>query len=174
MSSETTRTTINSPVADTLRFINRLQQAATPTDSSVSRYNNLVLGETSKANTRPFILYLPSGQPFKLATISDSSLQATQLFRVEAVNENSATIRPLAYYSHTNSNSNYHGNYARDMSDSDGFKRINTTNDDINVFERQELTSISLIPTKTLCTVDLNSFIAIQCLEDVYVPLDSI
>lgn len=58
------------------------------------------------------------------------------------------------------------------MSDSDGFRHINTINDDLNVFERQGLTSISLIPTKTLCTVDLNSFIAIQCLEDVYVPLD--
>lgn len=72
MSSETTRTIKYSPVADTLRFINRLQQAATPTDSSILRYNNLILGEASKANTRPFILYLPNGEPFKLATLPDS------------------------------------------------------------------------------------------------------
>ena len=169
MSSETTRTIKYSPVADTLRFINRLQQAATPTDSSILRYNNLILGEASKANTRPFILYLPNGEPFKLATLPDSGLQSASLFRVEDVNENSATIRALAYNSNANSN---HSNDARDMSDSDGFRHINTINDDLNVFERQGLTSISVSPTKTLCTVDLNSFIAIQCLEDVYVPLD--
>ena len=92
MSSETTRTIKYSPVADTLRFINRLQQAATPTDSSILRYNNLILGEASKANTRPFILYLPNGEPFKLATLPDSGLQSASLFRVEDVNENSATI----------------------------------------------------------------------------------
>ena len=83
MSSETTRTIKYSPVADTLRFINRLQQAATPTDSSILRYNNLILGEASKANTRPFILYLPNGEPFKLATLPDSGLQSASLFRVQ-------------------------------------------------------------------------------------------
>lgn len=169
MSSETTRT-ITNPVGDTIRFINRLQQAAVPTNTGTSRYNTLVLGETSKANTRPFILYLPNGEPFKLLSVFDSSLQATQMFRVEAVNENSATIRALAYRSQ--SSVNFSERLDQDIIDSDGFKRLNNRYT-IDEYNQTTFNSASLIATRSLCTVDLNAFIAIQCLDDIYVQLDS-
>ena len=82
-------------VADTVRFINRLQQAVVPTEIGCSRCNTPVLGETSKANTRPFILYLPNGEPFRLAVLTDSPNEPIPVFRVEDVNGNCATLRAL-------------------------------------------------------------------------------
>lgn len=169
MSCETNRLTNNTPVADTVRFINRLQQATVPADNSTIGCNNLVLGETSRANTRPFILYLPNGEPFQLFTLSDSNLQVTPIFRVESVNENSATLRALTYRYSSSSCSN---RGTQDRIETDGFRRIDYNND-VNNFNQQDLMSENLIATRTLCTVNLNSFIAIQCLEDVYVRLDN-
>jgi hypothetical protein len=169
MSCETTRPTNNNPVADTIRFINRLQQASVPADNNTIRCNNLVLGETSQANTRPFILYLPNGEPFQLFTLSDSNLRVTPVFRVESANENSATLRALTY---RYSPSSYNNRGAQDRIETDGFRRIDN-NYDLTNFNQQELLSENLMATRTFCTVNINSFIAIQCLEDVYLKLDN-
>lgn len=130
-------------VADTVRFINRLQQAVVPTEIGCSRCNTPVLGETSKANTRPFILYLPNGQPFQLATFTDSPMPTIPVFRVEEVNGNCANLRALAPGNSVSFNEN--GGCDCDQ---------------------------QFIPTRTCCTVDLNSFIAIQCLDDVFLKLE--
>lgn len=135
-------------VADTVRFINRLQQAVVPTEIGCSRCNTPILGETSKANTRPFILYLPNGEPFRLATLTDSSNEPIPVFRVEDVNGNCATLRALTT------------RRRGCMNDQNGF----------NEFNLEEETEF--VPTRTCVTVNLNDFIAIQCLNDVFLKLE--
>ena len=105
-------------VADTVRFINRLQQAVVPTEIGCNRCNNPVLGETSRANTRPFILC-----------------------------GNCATLRALAR------------KHPGCMSE--GFEF-----DDCCEHHHDEL-----VPTRTCLIVNLNDFIAIQCLDDVFLNL---
>ena len=65
------------------------------------------------------------------------------VFRVEDVNGNCATLRALAP-----------GNTA------------NFSDNGVCDCEQQ------FIPTRTCCTVDLNSFIAIQCLDDIFLKLE--
>lgn len=145
MSCETTQATTRNAncVADTVRFINRLQQAVVPTEIGCSRCNIPILGETSKANTRPFILYLQNGAAFQLATFNDSSMPTIPVFRVESVDGNCATLRALAPASAVN------------------FSDTEMCNSDQQ-----------FVPTRTCVTVDLNSFIAIQCLDDVFLKLE--
>lgn len=99
MSCETTQVANRNAncVADTVRFINRLQQAVVPTEIGLSslQYTRFRM-KLQKANTRPFILYLPNGQPFQLATFTDSPMPTIPVFRVEEVNGNCATLRALA------------------------------------------------------------------------------
>ena len=136
-------------VADTVRFINRLQQAVVPTEIGCSRCNTPILGETSKANTRPFILYLPNGEPFRLAVLTDNPSEPIPVFRVEDVNGNCATLRALATRrSSCNENSS-------------SFDEFNSMR-----FETE------FVPTRTCVTVNLNDFIAIQCLDDVFLKLE--
>lgn len=136
-------------VSDIVRFINRLQQAVVPTEIGCSRCNTPILGETSKANTRPFILYLPNGEAFKLAVLTDNPSEPIPVFRVEEVNGNCATLRALA-----NRRLPCHPNSA-------SFDEFNGAG-----FETE------LLPTRTCVTVNLNDFIAIQCLDDVFVNLE--
>ena len=145
MSCETTQATTRNTncVADTVKFINRLQQAVVPTEIGCSRCNTPILGETSKANTRPFILYLPNGRAFQLATFTDSSMPTIPVFRVESINGNCATLRALAPAGAVNFGDN-------GMCDCDQ----------------------QFVPTRTCVNVDLDSFIAIQCLDDVFLKLE--
>lgn len=136
-------------VADTVRFINRLQQAVVPTEIGCSRCNTPILGETSKANTRPFILYLPNGEPFRLAVLTDHPGEPIPVFRVEDVNGNCATLRALAT------------RRASCRENSSSFDECNCMR-----FETE------FVPTRTCVTVNLNDFIAIQCLDDVFLKLE--
>ena len=136
-------------VADTVRFINRLQQAVVPTEIGCSRCNTPVLGETSKANTRPFILYLPNGEPFRLAVLTDSPNEPIPVFRVEDVNGNCATLRALTT------------RRTCCMNDRDMLNEFNSNNPELE-----------FIPTRSCVTVNLNDFIAIQCLDDVFLKLE--
>lgn len=142
MSCDNTQTTSNS-VVDTVKFINRLQKAVVPTEIGCSSCKNPILGETSRANTRPFILYLPNGDPFQLACLCDTQLTTSALpvFRVEDVSGTSCTLRALIQ---------------------------RTSNHDCDEFSGRGY----FYPTRTCCTVDLTAFIGIQCLEDEYIPLD--
>ena len=110
-------------VADTVRFINRLQQAVVPTEIGCNRCNSPVLGETSRANTRPFILYLPNGEAFKPALLTDSP---------------------------------HHGCMNGGFEFDDGYDQHHG----------------ELVPTRTCLIVNLNDFVAIQCLEDVFLNLE--
>ena len=67
-------------VTDIVRFINRLQQNVVSTEMGFSQCNTPVLGEASKANTRPFILYLPNGEAFRLVTLTGSSNEPIPVF----------------------------------------------------------------------------------------------
>ena len=136
-------------VSDIVRFINRLQQAVVPTEIGCSRCNTPILGETSKANTRPFILYLPNGEAFKLAVLTDNPSEPIPVFRVEEVNGNCATLRALA---------------TRRLS-------CNTNSASFDEFNGVGFET-ELLPTRTCVTVNLNDFIAIQCLDDVFVNLE--
>lgn len=135
-------------VADTVRFINRLQQAVVPTEIGCNRCNSPVLGETSRANTRPFILYLPNGEAFKPAFLTDSPQEPLPVFRVEDVCGNCATLRALTRKHHGCMN----GGFEFD----DGYDQHHG----------------ELVPTRTCLIVNLNDFVAIQCLEDVFLNLE--
>jgi len=137
-------------VTDIVRFINRLQQNVVSTEIGCSQCNTPVLGETSRANTRPFILYLPNGQPFRLATLTDGSNASIPVFRVEEVNGNCATLRALTLRRRCCVNNQ------------PSFNDLN----DFNVEETE------LIPTRTCVTVNLNDFMGIQTLNDIFLKLD--
>ena len=137
-------------VTDIVRFINRLQQNVVSTEMGFSQCNTPVLGEASKANTRPFILYLPNGEAFRLVTLTGSSNEPIPVFRVEDVNGNCATLRALALRRRCCVNNQ------------PGFNDFN----DFNVTETE------LIATRTCVTVNLNDFTGIQCLNDVFLKLD--
>ncbi|MGL4337923.1 MAG: CotY/CotZ family spore coat protein [Turicibacter sp.] len=143
MSCDNTQPTNNysNCIVDTVKFINRLQKAVQPTEISCTPCKSPVLGETSRANTRPFILYLPTGEPFELACLFDTDSTSIPVFRVEEMNGNCCTLRvliPVCPRSNTEDRGS-HGHF---------------------------------VATRTCCTVDLTSFIGIQCLEDEYIPLD--
>ena len=137
-------------VADTVRFINRLQQAVVPSEIGCSRCNTPVLGETSKANTRPFILYLPNGSAFRVATLTDSPNEPIPVFRVEDVNGNCATLRAL-----TTPCRNGKG-----------------LDNQAEFYGCSSLQSDEFLPTRTCVIVNLNDFMAIQCLNDVFLNLE--
>ena len=126
----------------------RLQQAVVPTEIGCNRCNSPVLGETSRANTRPFILYLPNGEAFKPAFLTDSPQEPLPVFRVEDVCGNCATLRALTRKHHGCMN----GGFEFD----DGYDQHHG----------------ELVPTRTCLIVNLNDFVAIQCLEDVFLNLE--
>ena len=136
-------------VTDIVRFINRLQQNVVSPEMGCSQFNTPVLGETSRANTRPFILYLPNGEPFRLATLTDSSNNPIPVFRVEDVNGNCATLRALTLRRRCVNNQLSFG--------------------DMNDLGAEET---EFFPTRTCVTVNLNDFMGIQTLNDIFLRLD--
>ncbi|HAX74045.1 MAG TPA: hypothetical protein DCY20_11020 [Firmicutes bacterium] len=93
--STTSTNTVTNCIVDTVKFIYRLQKAVIPTEVGCSSCNNPILGETSRANTRPFILYLPNGEPFELACMCDTQMTSIPVFRVESITGNCAVLRAL-------------------------------------------------------------------------------
>lgn len=135
-----------SPLARELEIILNLQRQA---EAQQFRCNRNELGMTPQLNTRPFILYLPNGEPFSIRTdvasnfvplntnnpanglsnSFDNSCNRAYIFRIEDLQGNRATLRALKYVL---------GKY---------------------------------ILTCHCCIIDLSDFAALQPLNDTYVQL---
>ncbi|KMP71743.1 spore coat protein, partial [Bacillus cereus] len=100
------------------------------------------------ANTRPFILYTKTGDPFEAFAPSASLVGCrSPIFRVESVDDDScAVLRVLSVV----------------LGDS---SPVPPTDDPICTF--LAVPNARLVSTSTCITVDLSCFCAIQCLRDV-------
>ena len=136
-------------VSNVVRFIHELQECATTTCGSgcevpfLGAHNN-----ASVANTRPFILYTKTGEPFE-AFAPSSSLTSCRspIFRVESIDDDDcAVLRVLTVV----------------LGDS---SPVPPGDDPICTF--LAVPNARLISTTTCITVDLSCFCAIQCLRDV-------
>ena len=81
-------------VVDVVKFINELQDCSTTTCGSGCEIPFLGAHNTaSVANTRPFILYTKTGEPFE-AFAPSSSLTSCRspIFRVESVDDDSCAV----------------------------------------------------------------------------------
>ena len=133
-------------VENTLKLIDRLQRQceSREKDKSCIRCDKPFLGQSLTANTRPVILYLKNGCPFQIAYCKENTSAPHFIFRIEEVKGNCAILRLLIPAS-----SCHHDKTDRNPSHS----------------------SKHYIVTKTCVTVDLNEFIAVQCLEDIFLNL---
>lgn len=131
-------------VAETLKLIDRLQRQSLSREkeNSCLRCDKPFLGHRSTANTRPVILYLKNGDPFELAYCDENTFAAHVIFRVEEVKGNCATLRMLIPLCSS-----------------------------CHEFEFYDANHPKYRVTKTCVTVDLNTFSAVQCLDDVELPL---
>ncbi len=128
-------------VCAAVRFIDQLQKEVEIEETCLNCSKD-TLGKTLESlfNTRPFTLFLPSGDPFKAFIGCDS--EKTKYFRVEHVSDNCcATLRCL-----------------RQVPEPivKGSKQLQNS---CGTFEA----------TEYCCTVDLNSCIGIQCFPDTMV-----
>lgn len=167
----------NNCVCDVVKFINDLQDCATntcPTGCDVP-----FLGANPNvplANTRPFLLFLPNGELFRVPAFlnnrtmmaagrnesggdgndgdknKDKNCMDSVVFRVESVDDCCAVLRALVGMDRVrgdnknNNNNNKNNNDFCDLVDQDFF-----------------------VASNTCVTVDLDCFCAIQCLRDTHV-----
>ncbi|MEH6939029.1 CotY/CotZ family spore coat protein [Bacillus sp. JJ664] len=164
----------NNCVSDVVKFINELQDCATntcPTGCDVP-----FLGANPNvplANTRPFLLFLPNGELFRVPAFLNNmrdrdrndnrnddndkndknrrnNCQDSVVFRVESVDDDCAVLRALV-----------------------GADRDDDKNNSNKDRDRQDFCDLVdadfFVASNTCITVDLDAFIAIQCLRDVHV-----
>ena len=141
-------------VCDVVRFINDLQDAVDNDDlcpeSCLRPQLGGVANNNNRANTRPFILYTKSGEPFEAFFDSGNAGKCTSpFFRVESVDGCCAVLRVLTISRGPEGNDNQVCFYFK--------QRTNPGN------------PVRLVRTDQCVVVDLNCFCAIQCLEDLYV-----
>jgi hypothetical protein len=169
----------NNCVSDVVKFINELQDCATntcPTGCDVP-----FLGANPNvplANTRPFLLFLANGELFRVPAFlnrdmrdrdrdrddddddkSDNNKNRRRkncvdsvVFRVESVDDNCAVLRALVSIDRNRDN------------DKDDNKDKDRAQDFCDLVEND-----MLVASNTCVTVDLDAFVAIQCLRDVHV-----
>lgn len=152
----------NNCISDVVKFINELQDCATntcPTGCDVP-----FLGANPNvplANTRPFLLYLPNGELFRVPAFLNKrdrnddgndndkhrrkNCQDSVVFRVESVDDDCAVLRALVGPDRDHHRDHHHDDFC-DLVDADYF-----------------------VASNTCITVDLDAFVAIQCLRDVHV-----
>ncbi|MGL4337924.1 MAG: CotY/CotZ family spore coat protein [Turicibacter sp.] len=114
--------------------------------------NNLLttyLGSSSLTNTRPFVLYLPNGNPFELAYFCAYDLVPTTIFRVEEIHGKCAILQVIGKLA-----PNHYEGYCVDE-----LTRL-----------CEPSTNVKFVPTQVYFTVDLTKFMAIHCLDDIFLP----
>ncbi len=134
-------------VCETARKIAKMQYKAEHVESCLgcdARELGENCGYKRQYNTRPVILYLPCGKPFKINVCPEETCKPTScIFRIEKVERCGccATVRALM----VKEIPSRHGHGCKEP-------------------------EFKLVPTPYCATVDLEKFVAIQCLHDTYIP----
>ncbi|PEE40647.1 CotY/CotZ family spore coat protein [Bacillus pseudomycoides] len=135
-------------VCNVVKFIYELQEYV-PTAYS-SQYNAPFLGRhyvAKAANTRPFILFTKSGNPFEIYVPSTNKYCLSPIFRVESVDEDCfAVLRALIVVLG---------------------KKPDTSPNPVCTY--LTIPHAELHATPSCITVDLTCFCGIQCLRDTFV-----
>ncbi|KEK22232.1 CotY/CotZ family spore coat protein [Bacillus gaemokensis] len=137
-------------VCNVVRFIHELQECATTTCASGCEVPFLGAHSDARvANTRPFILFTKSGDPFQaFAPSGSTTFCQSPIFRVESIDDDCcAVLRVLTVFI---------GGEPAPPGDNPICDFLNVPN-------------ATLRATSSCITVDLNCFCAIQCLRDVSV-----
>lgn len=153
-------------VAEIINHINDMQEAVAETESCPTGCLNPLGGSMinhTPVNTRPVILYTAEGFPFAIYTNVQTNQTtqlnakcATQLFRVESVDGNCATLRGLAI-----AQSNQGGQGGDKGKEGGQHKFV----DICDALSSNNNSSFRLVGTTSCVTVDLNCFCSVQCLN---------
>ncbi len=141
-------------VCETARKIARMQCKAEKVEEHCMGCEVGELGGYSKPkrqyNTRPVILYLPNGKPFKVVTCPDTCKPTSCIFRIEKVERCGccATVRALMLKEVPSRHCECGGKCGGKCGECE----------------------YKLVPTHICATVDLEKFVGIQCLHDTYIP----
>ncbi|MGM9987281.1 MAG: CotY/CotZ family spore coat protein [Bacillaceae bacterium] len=171
-------------VAEVVNHINDMQEAVQEDESCPTGCLNPLGGSMRSfkpVNTRPFILFTKEGFPFSIFTNIEKTNQetqlgvdcATQVFRVESVDGNCATLRGLVIEQVSKdgdgdkNNSQYNYNYNYSSSNNDKNKFVDVCDALADPFNNR------IRGTNACVTVDLDCFCSIQCLNtlDDFIPL---
>ncbi|HEK9103264.1 spore coat protein [Bacillus pfraonensis] len=136
-------------VCNVVSFIHELQECASTTPSLY--YDIPFLDphyEAKTANTRPFVLFTKSGNPFEAYVPSITTNCKSAIFRVENIDDSCyAVLQPLIVVTNRGEDANL--------------------NPICTYLTRPDAV---LHATSSYITLDLTCFCGIQCLRDVYIP----
>ncbi|WIY62400.1 CotY/CotZ family spore coat protein [Bacillus arachidis] len=137
-------------ICNVVKFIHELQECTSTAYSS--QYNAPFLGShyaAKAANTRPFILFTNSGNPFELSVPSANKYCRSPIFRVQSVDKNCyAVLQALIVIVG---------------------KEPDTSPNPVCTY--LSIPHAELHATSSRVTVDLHCFCGIQCLRDAFVAI---